>query len=113
MIIADIVKIALPAILAFVIGIGITPLISDFLYKNKMWKKKSGKVDFSGAETVIFNSLHREKEINTPRMGGLIIWISVLIATILVWALSIIMESDLTLKLDFLSRNQTWLPIFT
>lgn len=113
MIIADIVKVFLPAILAFVIGIGITPLISDYLYRNKMWKKKSGKIAPDGRPTPIFNELHKEKEVNTPRMGGIIIWISALSATLLVWFISKFLPNDLSGKLDFLSRSQTWLPLFT
>jgi phospho-N-acetylmuramoyl-pentapeptide-transferase len=113
MIIADIVKVALPAVLSFVIGISITPTVSHYLYKNKMWKKKAGKTAFDGGETPIFNELHKEKEINTPRMGGVIIWTSAAITTLLIWIISQFLPSDLSIKLDFLSRNQTWLPLFT
>ncbi len=110
--IADIVKVVFPAVLSFVIGIGITPIISDFLYRNKMWKKKAGKVDLSGSATPIFNELHKDKEVNTPRMGGVIIWLSALLATGLIWIISQFLPTDLSLKLDFVSRNQTWLPLF-
>ncbi len=113
MIIADIVKAFFPAILAFIIGIGITPSISDYLYSNKMWKKKAGKVDLDGKATPIFNELHKDKEINTPRMGGVIIWISAFMTIAAIWFVSHFLPSDLSIKLDFLSRNQTWLPLFT
>lgn len=112
MIIADIVKVSLPAVIAFVIGILITPFISDYLYTHKMWKKKPGKVSMDGKETPIFNELHKEREINTPRMGGVIIWISVAITIIGLWATSHLFQSGISMKLDFLSRNQTWLPFF-
>lgn len=113
MIIADIVKVALPAILSFVIGIGITPIVSGYLYKHKMWKKKAGKVAFDGGETPIFNELHKEREINTPRMGGVIIWASAAITTLFIWIISQFLSTDLSVKLDYLSRSQTWLPLFT
>ena len=41
----DIVKVFFPAIIAFIVGILITPVLSDYLYKNEMWKKKAGKID--------------------------------------------------------------------
>lgn len=113
MIIADIVKVALPAVLAFIVGIGITPLISNFLYKNEMWKKKAGKVDFAGNSTPIFNELHKDREVNTPRMGGSIIWISVLLSALTIWIIAQFLPSELAIKLDFISRNQTWIPLFT
>ena len=112
MIIADIVKVALPAVLAFIVGIGITPLISDFLYRNQMWKKKAGKIDLSGNSTPIFNELHKEREVNTPRMGGVIIWISVFLSALIIWVTAQFLPSELSSKLDFISRNQTWLPLF-
>ncbi len=113
MIIADIVKVIFPSVLSFIVGIAITPFISDFLYKNEMWKKKSGKVAPDGRPTPIFNELHKEKEVNTPRMGGVIIWLSVLFSAGLIWIISQFLPTDLSLKLDFVSRNQTWLPFFT
>jgi phospho-N-acetylmuramoyl-pentapeptide-transferase len=113
MIIADIVKVIFPAILSFIIGIGITPFVSDYLYRNKMWKKRAGKIAPDGRATPIFNELHKDKEINTPRMGGVIIWLSALLATLVVAFISRFLPSEISNKLDFLSRNQTWLPLFT
>ena len=72
----DVIKIILPAAVTFIVGILITPYISNYLYKHKMWKKKAGKVDTSGTDTPIFNMLHKDKEVGTPRLGGTIIWIS-------------------------------------
>jgi len=77
-----------------------------------MWKKKSGKIAPDGRATPIFNELHKDKEVNTPRMGGIIIWLSVAITIMGVWFVSYLAPSDVSTKLDFLSRNQTWLPFF-
>lgn len=110
--IIDIVKVALPAIMSFCIGIIITPVVTDFLYKHRMWKKKAGKVDMSGGETPIFNSLHKEKEVGTPRLGGIIIWISAFITIAGLWIVSRTLPTETSMKLDFLSRNQTWIPLF-
>ncbi len=106
-------KVLAPTALAFFIGIALTPILTHYLYTYKLWKKKSGKVALDGRDTPIFNSLHKEKEVGTPRMGGVIIWASTLITVILFWLADLFWPSDLTTKMDFLSREQTWLPIFT
>lgn len=111
--VADIVKVVLPAVMSFIVGIFLTPFVTKFLYSHKMWKKKSGKVSMDGKPTPIFNELHKDKEVNTPRMGGVIIWLSAFITILGISLFSRLFTSDLTNKLDFLSRNQTWLPLFT
>lgn len=109
----NIIKVILPAVVSFVIGILTTPILTNFLYKHKMWKKKAKTVSsVDGGGTPIFNSLHQGKEIGTPRMGGIIIWSSVAITTILFWFLGQTVNGVMG-KLDFLSRNQTWIPFFT
>ena len=109
--IVNFVKIFLPSVIAFVIGIGITPFLTNYLYRNKMWKKKSGKVDFEGKETTIFNELHKNKEVGTPKMGGVVIWLSTLLTVLAVWILGRVLGLDFFEKLDFFSRNQTWIPL--
>jgi len=111
--IIDIVKVFVPAALAFFIGIGIAPLLTHYLYKHKAWKKKAGKVGIGGGGTPIFNKLHKYKEVGTPRMGGIVIWTSSFITIISIWVISKIFPGEITQKLDFLSRNQTWIPLFT
>lgn len=113
MIIEDIVKVVLPAITAFIIGVIITPPISSYLYRHEMWKKKAGKIDSQGNATPIFNSLHKDKEVNTPRMGGSIIWLSAFFTIAGIWVISQFLPSELSMKLDFLSRSQTWIPLAT
>ncbi len=111
--IIDIVKVFVPAIVAFTIGIGFTPALTSFLYAKKMWKKKAGKVDMDGKDTPIFNTLHKEKEINTPRMGGIVIWVASIFTALAIWTLSQLFPTDTFIKLDFISRDQTWIPLFT
>lgn len=108
----DIIKIFIPTTIAFIIGILITPLISGYLYKHKMWKKKSVSASTDGGVTTITQKLHNDEEKKTPRMGGVVIWVSALI-TIFVFWLGSVVDSPVMDKLNFLSRNQTWLPIFT
>lgn len=102
----DLIKVFLPALLAFALGIGITPVISHYLYAHRMWKKKGGK----GEGTPLFNKLHETRETGTPRMGGVIIWISATFATLGIYVLANFSDIPLITKLDFLSRSQTWIP---
>jgi len=108
----DIVKIFVPTTVAFIIGILITPILSNFLYKNKMWKKKSVAVSTDGNVATITQKLHDDEGKKTPRMGGVVIWTSALITIVLFWLGSMV-DGPVLNKLNFLSRNQTWLPIFT
>ncbi|MBI4134834.1 MAG: hypothetical protein HY471_01860 [Candidatus Sungbacteria bacterium] len=95
----------------FIFAIAWTPILTNFLYRHKMWRKSARTTAADGTGTPIFHSLHKEKEVSTPRMGGLLIWITVLLVTLLFWALSQGTTSSMLDKLNFLSRNQTWLPL--
>lgn len=111
--IIDIVKVFTASSAAFIVGMLITPAVTHYLYKYKMWKKKSGKITTDGREAKIFNQLHKDKEVGTPRMGGVVVWGSAFITIIAIWLVSKIFPTDITTKLDFLSRDQTWIPLFT
>lgn len=58
--------------ISFIVTILVTPIFTDFLYKNKLGKKIREK-DYDGNKTPIFSKLHQSKE-NTPTMGGLLVW---------------------------------------
>lgn len=111
--IVGIAKIFTALSISFAVGIAITPLLTHYLYKHKMWKKRVRNEALGGGETPIFNRLHKDKEIGTPRMGGVIIWGSVLLTILIIWLVAKINPSPATLRLNFLSQNQTWLPLFT
>lgn len=107
----SVVKILIPATLAFVIGIGITPLVTHYLYKYKVWKKIGGKQTLHGIIAEEFNRLKGEEETKTPRMGGLVIWVSVIVTAVLMLLGSRLFPGTLLAELDFFSRSQTWIPI--
>ena len=109
----DVIKIFIPTTVAFFIGVALTPLLTDFLYRHKMWKKSSVQKAMSGEQATITSKLHNDEERKTPRMGGVVIWGSVLITTFLLFVLGWIFPESIFSKLSFFSRNQTWLPIFT
>ena len=109
----DIIRVIIPATVAFVTGIVLTPLLTHYLYTFKAWKKKSVAVATDGAQAPISQSLHGDEVRQTPRMGGVVVWGSALIATLLFFALGEWTFGSVFNKLNFLSRNQTWLPLFT
>lgn len=109
----DLLKVFIPAIAAFWIGIVIAPVLTHYLYKYKVWKKHGGKTALDGSAAVVFTGLRAETETKTPRMGGILIWASVAITTIGVWFLAQFAPDTITTKLDFLTRNQTWIPLMT
>ena len=88
------------------------PFLINFLYKHKLWKKTARTKAISGEDAVIFNALHKERETKVPRLGGLLIWMTVVFVSFLFFILSVIFDGDFS-KLNFLSRSQTWLPLFT
>lgn len=108
-----IIKILIPAALAFTIGIAITPLITHYLYKYKVWKKTGGKKTLGGKVAVEFNRLKADGETKTPRMGGIVIWGSVLLTVSLLAILGTLFDNSIFAELDFFSREQTWIPITT
>jgi len=81
--------------LSFLVALFITPLFTDFLYKNKIGKKIRS-ADYEGNKTPIFSKLHQSKE-DTPTMGGVLIWG---------------VGGIITLIANF-SRGGTLLPLFT
>ena len=108
----DAFKIFIPTVVAFIVGIIITPFITHYLYKWELWKKTSVKKTTDGRDATISNKLHNDESRKTPRMGGVIVWGSVLITIYLFYCLAYFFPYNFQ-KLSFLSRSQTWLPLFT
>lgn len=109
---ATIIKVLAPTAIAFCFGILITPLVSHYLYKYQMWKKKAGKgAGYGGGKTPLFDALHKNRDTDTPRMGGIVIWLSVLLTILLLSSLQYFFSHHILGSLNFLSRSQTWLPL--
>lgn len=105
-----ILKVFLPSVIAFTIGILSTPLFTHFFYKYRLWKRVSRKEN-NDPMSIAFQNLHDEKqEVNTPRVGGIIIWVSVVLTIGLLAIIDNFTNAPITEKLNFLSRNQTLLP---
>ncbi|MEK7664916.1 MAG: hypothetical protein AAB361_02125 [Patescibacteria group bacterium] len=109
----NIIKVLGLAAMASVAAVFWCPLLINFLYKHKLWKKEARTKTISGEEATVFNSLHKERETRAPRMGGLLIWITTTAMIFLFFLLSLIFPNSRISQLNFLSRSQTWLPFFT
>lgn len=113
MTITDTVAVFAPAVAAFLLGLSMTPALTHYLYSRKMWKKRGGKTAFDGTSADVFNSLHTEKEVGTPRFGGVIVWGSVLLAAGLLYVAGLVTHSNAAWDFSFISRGETWLPLAT
>jgi phospho-N-acetylmuramoyl-pentapeptide-transferase len=109
----DVLKILIPFAFTFFAGIAMTPFLADFLYRKQMWKKSSVKQTIDGRAATISSRLHNDEERRTPRMGGIVVWGSVLFSSLVFWTFATFFPEADAGKLNFLSRNQTWLPLFT
>lgn len=117
MITSSIIKVFIPAAAAFVVGIAFAPLLTHYLYKYRVWKKVVMKTALDGSVAVEFTHLrttvHSGTETSTPRMGGILIWATVLLVTVGIWFIARVTPFPTFDRLDFLSRSQTWIPLLT
>jgi len=109
----NVIKIFILSALSAAISMIFAPVLINFLYKIKFWKKEARTRTITGDNADVIYSLHKEREVSVPRSGGLIIWISVLVMIFLFFALSFISHPWWLKKFNFLSRSETWLPLFT
>lgn len=108
------IKLFVATALSFTIGIAITPLVTHYLYKHKVWKKQGGKTSLDGMKAEEFGKLRPDAlETKTPRMGGVVIWGSVLLTVFAVYASKFLFPDTVVADLDFFSRSQTWIPLAT
>lgn len=106
------IKIFLPAVISFIIGIILTPVATHYFYKYRMWRRVGRNENIPEKEAVGFQKIHdNNAEISTPRTGGMIIWISVILTLAVAGLLDFIF--NLNDSFYFINRNQTLLPFFT
>lgn len=110
----NVLKVLFTGFLAFLLAFLLTPIWTHILYKYKIGIKiKSKSVD---GETLTFvGKLHAKKQ-GTPTMGGVIIWVTILMLAYLSHYLFPLIAEWLGInfiaRLDFLSHSQVWLPLF-
>ncbi|HLD70672.1 MAG TPA: hypothetical protein VI937_02210 [Negativicutes bacterium] len=107
----SVIKILGTSAIATAIAILWAPALINFLYKHRLWKKTAGKKAFSGEDAVVFNALHKERETGVPRMGGLLIWVTVVAVALFFYIASLLFPGTWLAQLNFLTRSQTWLPM--
>ncbi len=90
--------------LSFITALSLTPIFIKLLDRFHLHKQIR-----SQESAPVFYSLHKHKE-NTPTMGGVIIWVTVLGLALLIWLLSDIFGGVFD-YLSFVDRAQTYLPI--
>ena len=91
--------------LAFIFTVLWTPLLTHFLYKYKI-----GKQIRDDGSTPLFTKLHAHKS-GTPTMGGVLIWVTVLIFSLVFFYLAKFLPWEIFKQLNFLSQAQTLLPL--
>lgn len=109
----NVIKVMALCAFSSVLAVLWTPILTHFLYKHKLWRKKARNKTIDGKPAPVFYDLHKEKEVNTPRLGGLLIWVTTVFVIFLFAWLSEISGNFWLQKLNFLSRDQTWLPLGT
>jgi len=106
------IKIMSLAFMASMIAVFVAAFLIPYLYKIEFWKKKARDKTIDGQEASVFLSFHKEKETNTPRGGGIVIWVSVLILLAILMLAERFIDVWWIPKLNFLSREETWIPLF-
>src|SRR3989344_6118903 len=92
------------SVIAFIIALAITPIISRVLLKRRLYKPIR-----EDPATPIFSGLPAKKA-GTPTMGGLIVWLSVLGLAVLLSILARFFDGFWD-YLNFIDRRETYLPI--
>jgi len=107
-------KVLSTGLLAFLLAFALTPLWTHVLFKYKI-RIKIKSADVNGEKLTFVSRLHAGKA-GTPTMGGVIVWVTVLLLAfsseyvfplLAQWT-----DTNFLARLDFLRRSQTWLPLF-
>jgi phospho-N-acetylmuramoyl-pentapeptide-transferase len=111
------IKILLSAVGTFSVGMFVSSYLIAYGKKHEWWKKNRKVEALTGGEAVITQQI-RNRERNdggknedaVVRPGGVVIWLSVFLVAAFFWILAD--NIPFINKIDFVSRNQTWLIIF-
>ena len=93
--VSNVVRIFVVVAVSFFVTLILTPLWTKILFRFKL-----GKQLRSPDSAPVFHELHKRKE-GTPTMGGVLIWGTVVLLTLVFYVTDY----------NFLSRGQTWLPM--
>ncbi len=101
----NVIKVFFLTTLSFLAAIAWTPLLTNFLYRHKLGKKIR-----DARSAPVFSKMHRDKS-GTPTMGGILIWVTVLVLALLFHYGDVWFGGPFFSGFDFLSRSQTLLPL--
>jgi phospho-N-acetylmuramoyl-pentapeptide-transferase len=109
-------KILIPAFFSFIFGISITPFFTNIFYKYKLWKRSS-RIDKEnkselGEMSSEFKKIYNKNEINTPRVGGVIVWVSIIITIFFFSTIEYFFHTENTIG-NFITRSQTLIPFLS
>lgn len=99
------IKLFILAVLGFAFALFNTPILTNFLFRNKI-----GKTIRKGKDTPLYTRLHASKE-GTPTMGGILVWSTTAFLTFFFWFIDRILNIEQLKFLNFLSRKETLLPL--
>jgi phospho-N-acetylmuramoyl-pentapeptide-transferase len=101
----NVIRIFTMATVAFFVTLIITPFWTKILYKYSLGKKVVRE-----DSAPVFSQIHKKK-VGTPTMGGVVIWVTVIILSFFfLWVSKLYPESFLA-DFNFISRSQTWVPL--
>lgn len=110
----NMLKVLATGLVAFLMAFALTPFWTYILYKYKIGIKIK-QTDVDGGALTFVNRLHANKA-GTPTMGGVIIWVTVVILVLsshyLFPSIARWVGVDFIARMDFFSRSEVWLPLF-
>ena len=112
----DLASILIPSVFAFFVGILIAPWLLRLLRRYKMWRQPQKLKALGGADAPITEKLNNDAKLQTPCFGGLIIIIATVLTLLVFGLLALLQQTDDLLfwqQLNFVSRQETWLVIFS
>ena len=111
-------RILIPASLSFMVAVMVTPFFSHMFYKYKLWKRSSriedeNVGDLGEGMSPEFKQIHNKRETHTPRVGGVIVWVSVAMTVLLSYIICNSFAAPWTDNFNFITRNQTLIPFLS
>jgi len=100
-----VIKVFIVTTLGFALAFLATPLWTHVLYRFKLGKPIRDK-----AKAPVYAWLHRKKA-GTPTMGGVLIWVPVLLIAVVFYYIDVFAPGSPLSQLNFLTRQETLLPL--
>lgn len=100
----EIIKLLIVVVSSFLLALFFTPFLKTLLERYGLVKK------ITKTNVPIFTKLHKKKE-GTPTMGGILVWGTVLIVTLLFALIGRAGKGTYLENINFFSRSETLLPL--